>query len=79
MLGPQAYLYLDTNIICEVATRPTTWGPLGEWLGETGAMVALSDAHLAELHEVDRKHEAIADFLCSVPACFIKNGHKVLT
>jgi hypothetical protein len=57
-------VYLDVNGISFLADHPDRWSPFRSWLQAEDSWLALTDAHLAELHDVVRKHRRIAEFFC---------------
>lgn len=71
-------VYLDVNGISLLADHPETWASFRSWLQAEDSWLALTDAHLAELHDADRKHKQIAKFLATTPGFLGMSGEQLL-
>jgi len=71
------FAYFDTNILSQLAKDRSLWRRLTAYLLDNDLTLALS-SQVAELSDVPRLHDALADMLVSVPAAIIKTWDTVL-
>lgn len=73
------FVYLDTNVLSEIAKRPETWQRLKDYLIGQDLTLAISAGQVAELSSANRLHERLVQVLTSVPSAIIKEWNVVLT
>ncbi len=70
--------YLDSNIFSIFADDPSLANRFRAFIESKNLTLSLSDVNLAEISDATRKHEKIADFICSGPTALIKNQEMLL-
>lgn len=72
------FAYFDTNIISEVAKRPTLWTKLSAFLEKNDLTLGLSTAQVAELSNAPELHSSLISLFFSVPTAFLKTWDVII-
>ncbi len=72
------FLYLDTNILSEIAKNNCIWGRLHDYLIASDLTLAISGGQIAELVDASRLHEKLAELFLTLPSAVIKEQAVVL-
>jgi len=72
------FAYLDTLVLSALADESHLWPAVSTLLESRGLSLALSRCHIAELHEVARRHASICEFLATVPTCLVADAEAML-
>ena len=70
--------YFDTNILSHLAQNRQLWSKLGVFLAENNLVLGISSAHVAELADVTRQHQALAELFVSIPSGILKTWDVIL-
>jgi hypothetical protein len=76
-LSSARFVYLDTNVLSELAKKREWWPAVREYLLREDLTIAVS-SQAAELASANRLHEALADIFTALPTAVIKPSQVVL-
>jgi len=74
----EKYLYLDTNILSELAKNKNWWDSLKSFITDANLTLAVSGAQLAELSDAIHLHERITNLFWYVPTKAILTWDEIL-
>jgi len=74
----EKYLYLDTNILSELAKNENWWDSLKLFITDANLTLAVSGAQLAELSDAVHLHESITNLFWHVPTKAILTWDEIL-
>lgn len=74
----EKYLYLDTNILSELAKNEKWWDSLKRFLTDANLSLAVSGAQLAELSDAVRLHESITNLFWYAPTKAVLTWDEIL-
>ncbi len=72
------FIYLDTNILSELAKKKLPWKPLRDFLIKNDLTIAITGQHLVELAPVQKLHDELVNLLLLLPSAYIKPWDMIL-
>lgn len=77
MQMPPKIAYFDTNILSYLVHNQQLWPRLHEFLTQNNYVLGISSAHVAELSEATRQHQALAELFMRVPSGILKTWEAI--